>query len=91
MKKATKSKRPVSAEAIARRAEQGQDISEYFTNKGRMMPAIRQINLDLSEPVLSELDEVARELNISREAVIKAFVRQALDHHHLARKARKAS
>jgi hypothetical protein len=30
-------------------------------------------------------------LNISRQAVIKAFLRQALDQHHVARKARQAS
>jgi hypothetical protein len=33
----------------------------------------------------------AKELNISRQAIIKTFVRQALDQHHLGRKARKAS
>ena len=31
------------------------------------------------------------ELNVSRQAVIKVFVRQALDQYYLARKARKAS
>jgi hypothetical protein len=29
------------------------------------------------------------ELNVRRQAVIKAFLRQALDRHHLARSARK--
>ena len=73
MKRATKSKRPVTAESIARRAEHGEDVSEYFTNKGRIMPAIRKVDLDLTDPVLNELDEVAKELNISRQAVIKTF------------------
>jgi hypothetical protein len=58
MKKANKSKRPISAEYIARQAERGEDISEYFTNKGRLMPAIHKVDLDLTESVLSELDEI---------------------------------
>ncbi len=84
-------KRPISADAIARRAERGQDVSKYFTNRGRTMPAIQHVDVDLTEPVLDELDDVARELNISRQAVIKTLVRQALDHRYLAKNARKAS
>jgi hypothetical protein len=91
MKKVPRAKRPISAESIARQAERGQDVSEFFTNRGRMMPAIQQVDVDLTEPFLSELDEVARELNISRQAVIKTMVRQALDHRYLARQARKAT
>jgi hypothetical protein len=34
--------------------------------------------------MLEELDNTATELNISRQAVIKTLVRQALDHHYLA-------
>ena len=39
---------------------------------------------------LKELDEAATELNVSLQAVIKIFLRQALDQHYLARKARLA-
>lgn len=91
MKRMPKSKRPVSAESIARRAERGEDVSMYFTNKGKMMPAIQRVEVDFTEPIIDELDEAARELNLSRQAVIKTFVRQALDQHYLARNARKAS
>ena len=44
----------------------------------------------LPAAMLQELDQTAAELNISRQAVIKAFLRQALDQHHVARKARKS-
>ena len=91
MKRMPKSKRPVSAESIARRAERGEDVSSYFTNRGQMMPAIQPIDVDFTKPVLDELDEAARELNVSRQTVIKILVRQALDQHYLARKARKVS
>lgn len=81
--------RPVDAETIARKAERGESVSSYFTNAGRMMPAIRRIDVDFTEPVLNELDEVAAELNVSRQAMIKTLVREALDRHYLASKARK--
>ena len=88
MKKTLKSAKPVSAEVIAKLAERGKDVSKYFTNKGRMMPPIQRVNIDFTQAMLDELDEAAKELNISRQAIVKTFVRQALDQHYLARKAR---
>jgi hypothetical protein len=85
MKNIPKSKL-ISAEAIARRASRGQDVSRHFTNKGRMMAPIQRVNVDFAAPMLEELDRAAKELNISRQAVIKTLVRQALDQHYLARK-----
>ncbi|MGK7896695.1 MAG: CopG family transcriptional regulator [Xenococcus sp. (in: cyanobacteria)] len=41
-------------------------------------------NLNLPSPMLNELDGIANELNISREAVIKMMLRRALDEHYLA-------
>ncbi len=82
--------KPVSAETIAKLAERGKDVSKYFTNTGRMMPPVQRVNIDFSQEMLNELDTAARELNISRQAVVKTFVRQALDQHYLARKARQA-
>ena len=34
--------------------------------------------------MLDELDNAAKELNISRQAVIKTLIRKALDQHYLA-------
>ena len=85
MKSTRNRKRPVSAEAIARRADRGEDISGFFTNSGRMMPPIQRVNVDFAAPMLSELDDAAKELNISRQAVIKTLIRQALDQRYLAR------
>jgi len=36
---------------------------------------------------VNELDDAARELNVSRQAFIKIFVRQALNQHYIAHKA----
>ena len=78
-----------SAETIARLADRGQNVSRFFTNKGRMMAPIQRVNVDLAPGMLEELDRAATELNISRQAVIKPLIRQALDQQYLARGARK--
>ncbi len=84
--KNTDEKKRVSADEIAERAMSGEDISRFFTNKGEMKPAVKRVNIDFNLNMLNELDNVARELNISRQAVIKTFLRQALDRHNLARR-----
>jgi Ribbon-helix-helix protein, copG family len=89
MKKTRKSARPVSADAIAQLADQGKDISRFFKRQGRMVHPIQRVNVDVTASLLEELDEAARELNVSRQAVIKTLIRQALDQHYLAQRARR--
>jgi hypothetical protein len=72
------------AENIARLADEGKDVSRFFTNAGQMMSAIQRVNVDFASPMLDELDNAAKEMNISRQAVIKTLIRQALDQHYLA-------
>jgi hypothetical protein len=91
MKPTRESKKAPSAESIARMADRGEDVSRFFTNRGKMVRPIQRVNVDFTASMLLELDQAAAELNVSRQAVIKAFVRQALDQHHLAQGARKAS
>ena len=79
MKNTSRRKKPISAEAIARRADAGKDVSRFFTNIGRRMEPIQRVNVYFSAPMLQELDRFAKELNISRQAVIKTLLRQALD------------
>ena len=88
MKKTPKRGQPVSAESIGKRTERGENVSRYFTNTGRMMPPVQRVNVDFAQDMLQELDVAARELNVSRQAVIKVFVRQALNQHYMAQKAR---
>jgi hypothetical protein len=88
MKNTHKARKPHSAEAIARRAERGEEVSPFFSNAGRMMEPIRRVNVDFAAPMLRELDLAALELNVSRQAVIKTFIRQALDQRYVAKKLR---
>jgi hypothetical protein len=82
------SSQSLTADQIAEMADRGEDVSRFFTNAGKMMPPIQRVNVDFALPMLQELDETARELNISRQAVIKTFLRQALDQQYFARRAR---
>ena len=66
-------------------ADRGEDISRYFTNKGKIKYPTQRVNVDFTVEMLKELDEMAAELNISRQAVIKSYLRQALDQHKLAK------
>ncbi|HWY08328.1 MAG TPA: ribbon-helix-helix protein, CopG family [Candidatus Acidoferrales bacterium] len=78
MKKTLNKKKPISAEAIARMADQGKDITRFFTG-GKMMNPIQRVNVDFTAEMLEELDHEAAGLNISRQAVIKTLVREGLD------------
>jgi hypothetical protein len=89
MKKTHSKKKPVSVESIARMADRGQSVSRFFTNSGKMQKPIQRVNVDFAAPMLEELDTAAKELNISRQAVIKTLIRQALDQRHLARSTRR--
>jgi len=84
MKKTRKPAKPRSAEAIARAADRGEDVTPHFTGKGRMVQPVQRVNVDLAAGMLEELDRAALEMNISRQAVIKTLVRQALDRHYIA-------
>lgn len=90
MKKTSKTKRMASAESIARKADKGENISSYFTNKGRMMPPLDIDGIDLNPEIVAQLDEAARKLKISRQALIKQFIRQGLNEQNLSHKQRRA-
>ena len=84
MKKTPSRKKPVSADAIAKMADEGRSVSRFFTNKGKMMRPVQRVNVDFTAEMLDELDGEATQLNISRQAVIKSLLRQALDQHYVA-------
>ena len=90
MKKTRKPAKPVSADAVARLADKGEDVSRFFKGQGHMVQPIQRVNVDLTATMLEELDKTARDLNVSRQAVIKTLVRQALDRHYLAQRARQS-
>jgi hypothetical protein len=54
-------KQPVSVESIARLADEGQDVSSYFTNDGKMMPPVEPDEIDPSEDTTEQLSGTDRE------------------------------
>ena len=54
-------KKSSSAESIARLAEEGHDVSSYFTNDGKMMPPHESGEINPSDDTVEELNEAARE------------------------------
>lgn len=84
MKSMHKKEPTLSADEIASLADRGEDVSRFFTNRGRMVGPIRRVNVDFAAAMLDELDRAADELNVSRQAVVKTLLRQALDQHYLA-------
>jgi hypothetical protein len=68
-----------TAEEIAEMASAGRDVSSYFTNEFTVVRPVRRVNVDLTQGMLRELDARAARLNVSRQAVIKILLQQALD------------
>ena len=79
----------VAADEIAARAARGEDVSAFFTNKFTVVRPVRRVNVDLTQGMLTELDCRAARLNVSRQAVIKTLLRQAMDQNSPARPGRK--
>ena len=76
----------VPIEKIEKEALAGKNVNRYFT-KGRMMQPLKEIqrvNVDFTAQMLGELDQLAAELNISRQAVIKSLLMFALNQQRLA-------
>jgi hypothetical protein len=67
-----------SADEIAERALRGEDISASFTNKFVVVRPVKRVNVDLTQGMLRELDARAARLKVSRQAVIKTLLAQAL-------------
>lgn len=74
-----KPRKPISADAIAKLASQGKDISRFFTNQGRMVYPARRVNLDLSAGMLEQVDKTARRLKVDRHAAITTLIQQGLE------------
>ena len=64
-------------------------MSSFFTNRFSVVKPIRRVNVDLTEGMLRALDERAARLNVSRQAVIKTLLEQALNASSGPRKRRK--
>ncbi len=61
MRKTQTRKKALPAEAIARMADRGKDVSRFFTNSGKMMKPIQRVNVDFTAGMLEELENAAKD------------------------------
>ena len=82
------SRKLIDADEIAD-GRSGTNIAAQFTNQFTVVrPSVQRVNVDFAAAMLKELDHEAETLNLSRQAVIKTMLREALDRRCLAQQAR---
>ena len=80
-------KTSATVDEIAEMATRGEDVSRFFTNQFTVVRPVRRVNVDLTHGMLRDLDAKAAKLNISRQAVIKTLLDQALAAERRSKKA----
>ena len=76
-----KKQKKVALEKIEAMAVKGKDVNRFFTKGQMMLPLkeIQRVNVDFTAQMLQKLDQMAEDLNISRQAVIKSLLMFALN------------
>jgi hypothetical protein len=69
-------------EEFDRRFDDGEDISEYVAWSKGTRPNLERASttIELTQGVLFRLDARAKELGLSRDALLEAWIREKLDH-----------
>ena len=92
----------ISIEKIEQKIEAGEEVIDHYFDStttrvgtrrqmtSRRRQDIETTKVEIPSPMLTELDTMAKKLNISRSAVIKMMLRRALDEHYLALKQMKS-
>lgn len=83
MKSSSRSKRPakgIVAEEFDARFDSGEDITGFLDLKKATV--VQRVNVDFPSWMVSMLDQEATKLNVSRQAIIKMWVRERLDPGH---------
>lgn len=70
----------ISAAAFDRKFERGEDLTAYLDFKKAIV--VRRVNVDFPAWMIDMLDQEALKLNVSRQAVIKMWIRERLDPGH---------
>ena len=60
-----------TADEIADMADRGEDISRYFTNKGKIKYPTQRVNVDFTVEMLKELDEMLADSKLTDRDCIK--------------------
>jgi hypothetical protein len=73
-------KKYITAAEFDQRFEAGEELAEYLDLDNAIRPGLEQRRVSVDFPVwmVQQLDNVARELGITRQSVIKVFISEKL-------------
>ena len=74
--------KPLTAAEFDAKAEHGEDLYDHFDFTKVMVFRAKRVNVDFPQWMVDALDHEAVKLNVSRQAVIKMWIRERLDPHH---------
>ena len=82
MKGASKKKtsKRIRDEAFDKKFDRGEDISKFLDLKKATV--VQRVNVDFPAWMVGMLDHEAIKLNVSRQAIIKMWIRERLDPSH---------
>ncbi|MFP4008793.1 MAG: type II toxin-antitoxin system BrnA family antitoxin [Spirulinaceae cyanobacterium] len=71
----------MKAEELDKRFDEGEDILDYFDLSTLKRPGLEQKSVDLNFPqwMMMRLDEEAKRLGISRQALIQTWIKERLE------------
>ncbi|MFC1679970.1 type II toxin-antitoxin system BrnA family antitoxin [Elusimicrobiota bacterium] len=75
-----KRRRKIGAAAFDRKFDRGKDISAFLDLKKATV--VKRVNVDFPSWMVDMLDREAVKLNVSRQAIIKMWIRERLDPSH---------
>jgi len=78
--KAKRTNKRIEAAAFDERFDRGEDISGFLDLKKATV--VQRVNVDFPVWMVDMLDREATKLNVSRQAIIKMWVRERLDPSH---------
>ena len=79
MSKPKKTKK-ISAAAFDRKFDRSEDITAYLDLKNATV--VQRVNVDFPSWMVEMLDQEAIKMNVSRQAIIKMWIRERLDPSH---------
>ena len=94
-------KKTATIEEIEERALKGEDVTHFFSGNPTWAPGVdkvervqkknvQRVNVDITAPMLQELDLICEDMNIPRQSLIKTMLRDAMDRYFSNKKMRKA-
>jgi hypothetical protein len=70
----------ISAQAFDEKFDREEDISNFLDLKKAVV--VQRVNVDFPKWMVKMLDQEAVKLNVSRQAIIKMWIRERLDPSH---------